>query len=130
MASFQFAFEEPVIDRPGGEKTSRNREHQSPPEGPGHHRLGAHPAHLIIDEIHHDLHDSDRNHLADPDDLERAEQTDLLAAHDGGEQCARCPPYHGTDSPPPTWAYDCEFGRHGRTRRPDRQILSATRLDA
>ena len=34
-------------------------------------RRGGHSAHLIVDEVHHDFHDADRDDFADPDDAER-----------------------------------------------------------
>src|SRR3954454_25001690 len=85
VAALEFAPQKPPIDRPGDEETRRNGKSQPAPEGPDEHGLGAHSAQLIVDEVHHDLHHADRYYLADPDDLERSDEADLLIAHDGQE---------------------------------------------
>jgi len=56
MTGFETAAEQPVVGRPGGEQARRNREQQPTEEGPAERAHRRHPAHLIIDRVHDDLH--------------------------------------------------------------------------
>lgn len=59
MAGLQVPLEQPVIHRPGRKEARWNGKGDTAPEHPGRDGRRAHSAHLIIHDVHRDLHDAD-----------------------------------------------------------------------
>ena len=83
MTLLQLLTDQPEIDRKRGDIACRNCRRQRFPEQRVHDGAATHAAHVVIDAVHHQLHDADRDDFSQPYGLQGEREIELSSAHQG-----------------------------------------------